>query len=72
MNPLITGNLKSKTSWTATALIVLGSVQQYFPEFIDLIPEKHRGHAIAVVGFLMLLLRNVSNDSITEKGTPDA
>lgn len=68
MNPLIAGNLKSKTSWTSTALIVLGALQQAFPAFVDAIPDRYEGTALSVIGAVMLILRNATTQSIAAKG----
>lgn len=71
MNQIIKGNAASKTSWTATALIVFGGIQQSFPNFVDLIPDQYEGLALSIVGAIMLILRNVTSQSIADKAIPE-
>lgn len=68
---IIVGNAKSKTSWLATALIVVGSVQEFVPSLIDLVPKQHQGKLIAALGLVLLILRNLTKESISDKGAKD-
>lgn len=68
MHPLIAGNAKSKTSWASVLLLILGALQQSFSESVDLIPDQYEGLAMSLIGALYLILRNLTNQSISEKG----
>lgn len=65
MNPTINGNLKSKTSWAAVALMAIGGLEQ--SGLLQLIPDEYKGIAISAVGALMLFLRNITTTPVTEK-----
>lgn len=68
MNALI-GNLKSKTSWLGTGLVVFGTLYDQWPTVAQLIPQEYLGKSYAAVGVLVLVLRNLTNKSIAEKAT---
>lgn len=65
MNPLIAGNVRSKTSWVAVALIVLGAIEQ--SGLIEFVPDAYKGLALSVVGAVMLVLRNLTTESVAGK-----
>lgn len=65
MNPIITGNLRSKTSWAAILLMALGGLEQ--SGLLALIPDDYKGIAISAVGALMLFLRNITTQAVTNK-----
>jgi hypothetical protein len=66
MNPaIITGNLKSKTSWAAILLMALGGLEQ--SGLLALVPDDYKGMAISAIGALMLFLRNVTTQAVTDK-----
>ena len=66
MNALL-GNLKSKTSWLGTGLVVFGTLYDQWPTVAQLIPQAYLGKSYAAVGVVVLLLRNLTNKSIAEK-----
>lgn len=68
--PIIAGNLKSKTSWAAVVLMALGGLEQ--SGLLALVPDEYKGVAISAIGALMLVLRNITASSITEKGASNA
>jgi hypothetical protein len=65
MNPLIQGNLKSKTSWFGLVLVLIGAAEQ--SGLLELIPDEYKGAALSFIGFVTLVLRNLSTDSIADK-----
>lgn len=69
MNPIIVGNLKSKTSWAAVLLMAVGGIEQ--SGLLELIPDEYKGIAIATVGGLMFALRNITSKSIAAKAAKE-
>lgn len=67
MNPIIAGNVRSKTSWVALALIVLGAVEQ--SGLIEFVPEAYKGLALSLIGAVMLVLRNLTSEPVAAKVT---
>jgi hypothetical protein len=67
MNGFLMGNVKSKTSWLGILLMVFGVLQDQWTMVQQLIPVQYAGRAFALVGLLVLILRNVTSESITEK-----
>jgi hypothetical protein len=65
MNDRINGNLKSKTSWAAIAVMALGALEQ--SGLLQLIPDEYKGIAISAIGALMLFLRNVTVTPVESK-----
>lgn len=65
MNPIVAGNLRSKTSWAAILLMALGGLEQ--SGLLALIPDEYKGIAISAVGALMLFLRNITTQAVTAK-----
>ena len=74
MNTLVAGNLKSKTSWFSTLLIVFGTLNDSTDLLKAIIPPNnaHVGAIIAGIGIITLILRNITTQSIAEKATPPA
>jgi hypothetical protein len=70
VNPIITGNLKSKTSWAAIVLMALGGLEQ--SGLLALVPDEYKGIAISAVGALMLFLRNITSESVTVKAAKES
>ncbi len=68
MKHRIIGNLKSKTSWAGALLVIAGGVQQ--SGLLELIPEDYQGSVISIVGALVLILRNLTKESVTDKAAP--
>lgn len=68
MHPVIRGNLASRTTRSGALLILLGTLQQLFPQFVDLIPDKYEGLALAIIGAVVVFLRNITGQPITDKG----
>lgn len=65
MSDVILGNLLSKTAWFSFALMILGAAQE--AGLYDLIPSDHKGGVLSVVGFITLILRNLTKGSVTDK-----
>lgn len=64
----IIGNLKSKTSWAGVLLLLAGGLQQ--SGLLELIPDDYKGSVISIVGALVLILRNLTKESVTDKAAP--
>lgn len=69
MNPVIVGNLKSKTSWAGVLLMAVGGLEQ--SGLLELVPDEYKGLAISMVGGLMFFLRNVTSQSVAAKATKE-
>lgn len=70
MGSLIAGNAKSKTSWFGTALIVLGAINDNTDLLKAILPNNaHVGAVISAIGLAVIILRNLTNQSIAEKAT---
>lgn len=65
MKSLVAGNLKSKTSWFGIGLIILGALEQ--SGLMELVPDEWKGFALSTVGFLTLVLRNLTTMSVIDK-----
>lgn len=61
------GLVKSKTGWFALILLVLGFLEQNQQLLGQIIPAQYMGLAISGIGFLTLLLRTVTTESVVEK-----
>lgn len=57
----------SKTYWAATALVALGTVQQYAGILTPFMPQAKMGAILASIGILMALLREYTNKALSEK-----
>lgn len=65
MKETIAGNLKSKTSWAAVLLMALGGLEQ--SGLLELVPDEYKGMSISAIGALMLFLRNITTQAVTDK-----
>jgi hypothetical protein len=69
MHPLIRGNLLSRTSRTGLVLILIGAAEQALPQIVgDLISDRYEGAVLALIGAVVIFLRNITSQSIPEKG----
>lgn len=64
------GSAKSKSSWFALALIVIGFLEQNQQLLSSLLPADKLGYAVATIGALSFFLRAVTTESIVEKSEP--
>lgn len=69
MNNVLVGNLKSKTTWVGTVITIFGVLYDNWSQVAQLIPPEHVGKAFSVFGVLMLILRNLTNDSVSDKAS---
>lgn len=69
MNPLISGNLKSKTSWFSVLLILFGTLNDSTELLKQILPIAHIGAVLAGVGLITLVLRNITTQAISDKGS---
>jgi hypothetical protein len=65
MNQFIAGNAKSRTSWFAIALMAIGAAEQ--SGLFEFIPPDYKGLALSIVGFVTLVLRNLTTTAVTDK-----
>lgn len=64
------GSAKSKSSWFALGLIVLGFLEQNQQLLSSLLPADKLGYAVAIIGALSFFLRAMTTESIVEKAEP--
>lgn len=64
------GTLRSKTGWFALGLLVLGFLEQNQQLLGQLIPAQYMGVVLSGIGFLTLLLRTLTTQSVVEKAAP--
>lgn len=69
MKKQIEQRAKSKTYWLGFAVMLLGYLQQNF-SLIDKYLGDSRDIAFFAVGFLILVLRELTKTPISEKGKP--
>ena len=71
LHPAVVGSLKSKTMWVGAALVVLSNIAPALPDYLRTLGLDP--HSIQVIGstcgMLMLILRTVTDTSLTDKGT---
>lgn len=63
----ITKYLKSKTVWFGSLLVTLGAIQTYLPQIQTLISADTYSIATAAIGVIVIVLRSVTNTSISDK-----
>jgi hypothetical protein len=69
MKDAIKGGFKSKTIWFGTAVTILGIVQSTIPT-LALTPTQ-TGLVGMAIGIVVVILRAITSDSLSEKGSPD-
>lgn len=60
------GIATSKTAWFAGALLVLGFLEQNQQLLTQVIPAQWMGAFISGVGFITLILRTITTDSVVD------
>ena len=61
------GSLKSKTSWFAAILVVLGALQTNMEVVTNLVGEGNIGWVMSAIGGIVYILRMVTTKPIDEK-----
>ncbi len=64
---LVVGNLCSRTAWTGFALVLFGTLYDQWPLVAQIIPAGWEAKGFAIVGLLMIFLRNITSESVEEK-----
>ena len=61
------GSLKSKTSWFAAILVVLGALQTNMEVVTNLVGEGNIGWVMSAIGGIVYVLRMVTTKPLAEK-----
>ena len=58
---------KSKTMYFGSALIVLGGLQSFLPSLEGFIKPELYGQLVSAIGLVVMLLRTVTNQPLSDK-----
>lgn len=67
MDKILSGSLKSKTSWFALLLVIIGALQQNMDAVGAVIGEGNLGMFTSITGVIVYVLRLVTNKPLAEK-----
>jgi len=67
MKTYLIGNLLSRTAWLGALVIILGTLYDQWSLVAELIPDGWETKGYALIGLLIIVLRNVTSESIEDK-----
>jgi hypothetical protein len=69
MNPAVKGALKSKAMWLSALLTAVGVLEVRQAELLSYIPPHWQGAALIIMGIAFGVIRSVTSQSLTDKGS---